>query len=82
VAFVVAGRIARCEPPRTLQLAYGRRELQVEYRTEDGTARASFPLDEPSPELQELLASGLVETVHTTEATLEEVFAQVTGETL
>jgi fluoroquinolone transport system ATP-binding protein len=82
VAFVVQGRIVRCEPPRTLQLAYGRRELVVEYRTSDGTARATFPLDGPSPELRQLLASGRVETVHTTEATLEEVFAQVTGETL
>jgi fluoroquinolone transport system ATP-binding protein len=82
VAFVVAGRIVRCETPRALQLAYGRRELRVEYRTDDGTARATFPLDGASPELQELLASGRVETVHTTEAGLDEVFARVTGEVL
>lgn len=82
VAFVVDGRIALCESPRALQLAYGRRELRVEYRTDTGVAHATFPLDGASPELQRLLASGRVETVHTTEATLDEVFAQVTGASL
>jgi hypothetical protein len=82
VAFVVDGRIVLCESPRALRLAYGRRELQVEYRTETGLARAAFPLDGASPELQRLLASGRVETVHTTEANLDDVFVQVTGQAL
>jgi fluoroquinolone transport system ATP-binding protein len=82
VAFVVDGRIALCESPRALALAHGRRELQVEYRTDTGVAHATFPLGTVSPELQRLLASGRVETMHTTEATLDEVFAQVTGATL
>jgi ABC-2 type transport system ATP-binding protein len=82
VAFVVEGRIALCESPRALRLAYGRRELRVEYRTDAGVARATFPLDAASPELQRLLDSGRVETIHTTEASLDEVFAQVTGQVL
>jgi fluoroquinolone transport system ATP-binding protein len=82
VAFVVAGRIVLCESPRELRLAYGTRELEVEYRTDAGVARAVFPLDQPSPELQALLASGRVETVHTLEASLDEVFARVTGRSL
>lgn len=82
VAFVVDGGIALCESPRALRLAYGRRELQVEYRTDEGIALAAFPLDRASPELQRLLASGRVETVHTREASLDDVFAQVTGQAL
>jgi fluoroquinolone transport system ATP-binding protein len=82
VAFVVDGRIALCESPRDLRLAHGRRELRVEYRTDGGIARAVFPLDQPSDELQALLASGRVETVHTAEASLDDVFAAVTGQPL
>jgi fluoroquinolone transport system ATP-binding protein len=82
VAFVVDGRIALCQSPRELRLAHGRRELRVEYRTDAGVALAVFPLDQPSAELQELLASGRVETVHTTEASLDDVFAAVTGQSL
>jgi fluoroquinolone transport system ATP-binding protein len=82
VAFVVDGRIVLCESPRALRLAYGTREVEVEYRTDAGLARASFPVDRASPELQALFASGRVETVHTTEASLDEVFARVTGRAL
>lgn len=79
VAFVVDGRIAACGTPRELQLRHGRRQLRVEHRTERGLESTTFPLGEPSPELVALLASDRVETVHTTEASLDDVFAAVTG---
>jgi fluoroquinolone transport system ATP-binding protein len=82
VAFVVDGRIVLCESPRALRLAHGAREMEVEYRTDAGLERATFPLDRASPELQALLASGRVETVHTTEASLDDVFVRVTGQSL
>ncbi|MFA9445814.1 ABC transporter ATP-binding protein [Egicoccus sp. AB-alg6-2] len=82
VAFVIGGRIALCAAPRALQLAYGRREVQVEYRTDTGLHRRTFPLEPAAAELHELLASGRVETMHTAEASLDEVFTRVTGATL
>jgi fluoroquinolone transport system ATP-binding protein len=85
VAFVVDGRIAACETPRALGLAHGTRRLHVEHRTEDGLRQRSFPLDalgEAAGELAALLASGTVETVHTAEASLDEVFVAVTGRSL
>jgi fluoroquinolone transport system ATP-binding protein len=82
VAFVVDGRIVLCESPRAMRLAYGTREVEVEYRTDAGLARARFPFDRASSELQALFASGRVETVHTLEASLDEVFARVTGRAL
>lgn len=81
VAFVVAGRVVACERPRDLQLAHGQPQLRVEYRDDGRIAAATFPVGQASPELVELLASGRVETVHTTEASLDDVFAAVTGGT-
>jgi len=75
----VDGRIAACDEPRTFRLRHGRPELKVEHRTDDGIAITSFPLGTASDELIALLASGRAETVHTDEATLDDVFAEVTG---
>lgn len=82
VAFVVDGRIAACDDPRSLQLAHGRRMLRVEHRVGGRLQSEVFPLDEPTPGLAHLLASGAVETAHTEEASLDQVFAMVTGATL
>jgi len=82
VAFIVDGRIVACDSPRAFRLAHARPELRVEYRTDDGVTSARFPLGQAPPELVALLSSGRVETVHTSEATLGEVFAEVTGRRL
>ncbi len=82
VAFIVDGRIVACDTPRALRLAHARPELRVEYRTPEGVASARFPVGEASPELVALLSSDHVETVHTSEATLGEVFTEVTGRRL
>lgn len=82
VAFVVDGRIATCDAPRALKLGAGPRRLRVEYRT-DGTLHSrTVDLAAGAPELVELLAAGQLETAHTTEATLDDVFADVTGRAL
>jgi len=83
VAFLVQGRIEALDAPRALRLAYGQRTVRVEIR-QDGTRSArEFALDglADNPEFQALLRAG-VETIHTLETTLEDVFVQVTGRTL
>jgi fluoroquinolone transport system ATP-binding protein len=84
VAFIVDGRIAAVDVPRALRLAHGRRVVRVE-AVERGTRTArEFPLDGlvDNPEFAALLRSGNVETIHTLETTLEDVFVRVTGRTL
>jgi fluoroquinolone transport system ATP-binding protein len=81
VAFVVDGRIVACDDPRALQLTHGTRRLRVEHRVDGELQVLDLPLDEPSPKLLDLLRSGRVETVHTTEADLADVFERVTGGT-
>ena len=82
VAFVVDGRIAACDAPRSLAMIHGRRTVRVEHRVDGQTRRDEFPLGSLPPELASLLASDAVESIHSSEAGLDEVFATVTGHTL
>jgi fluoroquinolone transport system ATP-binding protein len=84
VAFLVDGQIAALDSPRSLRLAHGRKVVRVE-AVSDGTRIArEFAVDRlaDDSEFLGLLRSGAVETIHTLETTLEEVFVRVTGRTL
>lgn len=80
VAFVVGGSIAAVDSPRAFKLRYGRPGVQVEYRVDGRLDVRQVPLDTltADSDLAELLARGAVETVHTREASLDDVFATVT----
>jgi fluoroquinolone transport system ATP-binding protein len=82
VAFVVDGHIAACDRPRTLKLSAGPRRIRVEYRAGGELRSRLFGIGQPDPELARLLTSPAVETVHTTEASLDDVFVSVTGQRL
>jgi fluoroquinolone transport system ATP-binding protein len=84
VAFLVDGRVTALDAPRALKLAHGRRVVRVE--TTSGGARQAreFALDSlgDDPAFLDSLRAGEVETIHTLETTLEDVFVQLTGRTL
>jgi fluoroquinolone transport system ATP-binding protein len=84
VAFLVDGKISVMDSPRNLKLRYGRRILRLEYRSDHRLERAEFPLEGLAEQEQflSLLRSGSVETIHTEEASLEEIFLQITGRNL
>jgi fluoroquinolone transport system ATP-binding protein len=84
VAFLVDGGIAALDAPRALRLAYGRRVVRVEAMRDGARAVREFALDglADDPDFQTLLRSGDVETIHTLETTLEDVFVCVTGRRL
>lgn len=84
VAFLVDGRIAALDAPRALRLAHGRRIVRVETMQDGATTSRDFDLDglADDPAFIALLRAGGVETIHTLETTLEDVFIQVTGRTL
>ena len=84
VAFVVDGRIAAMDTPRSLRLAHGRRVVRVESVREGAPVAQEFPLEglaDAALFLSTLRAGG-VETIHTLETTLEDVFVQLTGRQL
>jgi fluoroquinolone transport system ATP-binding protein len=84
VAFLVSGQIAALDSPRSLRLAYGRRVVRVEAASDGKRIEREFLLGglADTPDFLNLLRSGTVETIHTLETTLEDVFVQVTGRTL
>jgi len=84
VAFIVDGRLPVVDAPRTLKLAYGEPIVHVEYRADGTSERCTFSLADLGDDegFHDLLHSGRVETIHTDEATLEDVFIAVTGEAL
>ena len=81
VAFISAGRIVALDTPDNLKVAHGEKSLQV--RLNDGQ-RLNIPLDGQGSgeQIKQLVASGQIRTLHSAEATLEEVFIQMTGRKL
>ncbi|GAA3731328.1 fluoroquinolone transport system ATP-binding protein [Spinactinospora alkalitolerans] len=84
VAFVTGGRIAAVDTPRGFKLRHGRSGVVVEYRSDGRRVRRELRIGAlaDDPELTRLLRAGAVETLHTREASLDDVFATVTRETL
>lgn len=81
VAFINEGKIAALDTPRNLKLKYGEKVVVVEYRARGALNKEVLSLSSSADRerLQALVAREEVETVHSQEATLEEVFIKVTG---
>ena len=84
VAFIVAGEISLIDSPRNLKLQYGQKLVEVEYRLDGSVKKESFSLLQGSDKakLNTLIEKGTIETMHSKEATLEEIFIGVTGREL
>lgn len=86
VAFITQGNISLINSPAVLKKQYGKRNVTVEYL--NGTEKSQyreFPLDGlgDNNEFMSLLKSAhRVETIHTQETTLENIFIEVTGQEL
>jgi fluoroquinolone transport system ATP-binding protein len=84
VAFIVEGTIRCVDSPRNLKLRYGRRQVRVEVAANGGIERFEFDLDGlgEDAEFLRLLRERKLETLHTLETTLDQVFIEVTGRSL
>jgi fluoroquinolone transport system ATP-binding protein len=84
VAFMVDGRIVLTDAPRPLKLQHGRRTVIVEYSADGRRLQRDFPLDglADDTDFLQTLRQERLETIHTQETTLEDVFIQVTGQRL
>jgi ABC-2 type transport system ATP-binding protein len=81
VAFLNEGRILAIDAPETLKLAHGRRSVRVRARRGDEISETVIPLDEGSTDEQirrAVAVDGLM-TIHTEEATLEDIFIEFAG---
>ncbi|MGX7109627.1 ABC transporter ATP-binding protein [Facklamia miroungae] len=81
VAFIVDGEIKLIDSPENLKLQYGDKVVSVTYIDggEVKTRVFSFLIEEDKKALQALIDQYTIQTMHTKEATLEEIFIKVTG---
>ncbi len=82
VAFIRGGEIVEISTPRELKIRYGKRELKVEYFDNGKTKEAIFELDGigKNQEFLELINTHEIETMHSGETSLDDIFIEVTGE--
>lgn len=85
VAFIVDGEIVLIDSPKELKIKYGKRNLRVEYYNNDkSTIYRDFNLKDIgyNDKFIELLRKKHIKTIHTGEATLEDIFIKTTGRQL
>ena len=84
VAFIVDGEIKLIDSPKELKLRFGKQLVNVEY-VKDGKiekALLSTEIDSDKNTLADIVRQCQIRTMHTAEATLEQIFIQVTGKEL
>jgi len=81
VAFIVEGEIKLVDSPKNLKLQYGESVVKVEYGEDSKLQSKTFSTVEEADrkKLAELIQTKSIRTMHTKEATLEEIFIKVTG---
>jgi fluoroquinolone transport system ATP-binding protein len=84
VAFIIDGRLELIDSPRELKMRYGKRLVRVEYGSDGTVESQDFALDALSDndDFQQLLGREDLQTIHSQETTLENIFIQVTGRNL
>ncbi|MFZ5642267.1 MAG: ABC transporter ATP-binding protein [Bacillota bacterium] len=81
VAFIVNGEIVLVDSPRQLKIDRGRRILRVEYEEQETIEKADFDLTNigENDKFLRIIREKKIITMHTLEATLEDIFIEVTG---
>ncbi len=81
VAFIVDGEIKLIDSPKNLKLQYGEQLVDVEFRKNGTIVKETFSTinAEDKQRLQKVIQEYDIQSMHTKEATLEEIFIKVTG---
>lgn len=84
VGFIVDGKLTLIESPRELKIRHGKKIVKVEYLNNGELIRQDFDLKNlaDNKAFLDLLRSGNIQTIHTAEATLDEIFIKATGRQL
>ena len=81
VAFLNEGKIVAMDTPRNLKLQHGQRSVRVEYGAQGQVESRVFFLDkaEDHRAFLELMQNDSLQTIHSQEASLEQIFVKLTG---
>jgi fluoroquinolone transport system ATP-binding protein len=84
VAFVVDGEIRLIDSPKKLKVERGKKVVSVEYEEPSGLQKSEFSLESlgENHDFLLLIKQKKIVTIHTQEASLEDIFIQVTGRRL
>lgn len=81
VAFIVDGEIKLIDSPKNLKMQYGEQLVEIDYLVEGEVFKETLStvLPKDKKKLQLIIETHEIQTMHTKEATLEEIFIKVTG---
>jgi len=81
VAFIIDGEIKLIDSPKNLKLQYGQKMVDIEYVSDGKIVKETLKtVDEVERKrIGEIVNKYEIRTMHSKEATLEEIFIQVTG---
>ena len=81
VGFINQGKIVALDTPHDLKQTYGKRALKAEVISGSGPEYLEIPLDaaDTADAIHDLFSQNKVITVHSEEATLEDIFIRLTG---
>lgn len=84
VAFIIDGQIKLVDSPRALKLQHGQNQVQLEFVVNGQVERESFDLEKlgENGRFLDILRDGSLQTIHSQEATLEDIFIEITGRSL
>lgn len=84
VAFIIDGKIVLIDEPKNLKLQYGQKLVDIEYVKDEKVVKETLKtIDEQERKrIGEIINKYDIQTMHTKEATLEEIFIIVTGREL
>jgi fluoroquinolone transport system ATP-binding protein len=84
VAFIVDGKIVELSSPRDLKIQYGEKVIKVEYIDKGKKLDQTFDmtLKDSKKALSQFILDHDIETIHSGETTLEDIFIKVTGVSL
>ena len=82
VALIINGEIKAMDAPEALKLRYGQRKVKVQVAGCRDVQEFSLDQLGQNTEFLSLLRENEIQTIHSEEATLEDVFIRVTGESL
>ncbi|RLD73003.1 MAG: ABC transporter ATP-binding protein [Bacteroidetes bacterium] len=84
LAFMVEGTLPVIDSTQELRLKHGKKTVRLEYMENGMTLSDEFPIDQLAfnPTFNEILENQEILTIHTQEASLEDIFIKVTGQQL
>jgi fluoroquinolone transport system ATP-binding protein len=84
VAFIVDGQIVVTGSPKDLMIEHGKRRIKVEYKLDGKLLEKEFEMLHLAENVQfiDILKNSDIRTIHSCEATLEDIFIRLTGRNL